>query len=138
MMRFLARLRRDRRGVSAIEFAIVAPVLIFMVVGIAQMGSMFYAHSSLSHAVAEGARFATIHPRPTAAEVVSRVEARRPLNAPGTFTTPTVSYARNTATGNWRATVAMNYTLRLEFIFFDYEVTLNATRQASVYPPVTP
>jgi Flp pilus assembly protein TadG len=133
----LARLRRDRRGVSAIEFALVAPVLIFMVVGIAQIGKMFYAHSALSNAVAEGARFATIHPRPTEAQVAARVVSKRPPGATGTFTTPTVTYVRNATSGNWRATISMDYTVKLDFILFEHSVTLNSTRQASVYPPPT-
>ncbi len=35
----LARFRRDRRGVSAIEFAFIAPILILLYVGVAEIGN---------------------------------------------------------------------------------------------------
>lgn len=137
MKRLFARLRRDQGGVTAIEFAFVAPLLIFLVVGILQMGQLFYSHSAVSHAVSEGARYATIHPRPTTAQVIAFVQSRRPLNAAGTFTTPTVTYTQNATTRNWFANVSMTYTVRLEFIFFEYDVVLTSSRQANVYEPVT-
>lgn len=36
----LAHIMRDRRGVSAVEFALIVPVLILMYVGIAEIGNM--------------------------------------------------------------------------------------------------
>jgi Flp pilus assembly protein TadG len=38
-VRRLVRLLRDRRGVSAVEFALIVPVLILMYVGIAEIGN---------------------------------------------------------------------------------------------------
>jgi Flp pilus assembly protein TadG len=135
--RFLSRLRDDRRGVSAIEFAIVAPVLILMVIGILQMGAMFYAQATLQSAVSDGARFATIFPRPSQAQVVARIEANRNSAIRGTFGTPQVTFALNPQTRNWVATVTMTYTASFNFIFFTTNRTFTYTRQANIPPPPT-
>lgn len=49
---------RDRRGVSAIEFAIIAPVLIAMMVCITDFGLGYYADTQLSSAAQAGAAYA--------------------------------------------------------------------------------
>ncbi|HEX8580474.1 MAG TPA: TadE/TadG family type IV pilus assembly protein [Allosphingosinicella sp.] len=137
MKRLLARLRRDQKGVSAIEFAIVAPILLFIIIGTLQVGAMFYAHAALRNAVSEGARFATLFPRPTPAQVVARIEAHRSPVLPGTYSTPVVTYTRNATTGNWRADVTMTYTGRFNLILTQIPITFNYTRQANVYAPAT-
>lgn len=52
----LARFGRDRAGVSAIEFAMIAPVLILLIVETLQAGFYFYTSASLNHATQYGAR----------------------------------------------------------------------------------
>jgi Flp pilus assembly protein TadG len=135
MRRFVEGLRDDRRGVSAIEFAIVAPVLILMVIGILQLGMFFYGHAALRNAVSEGARFATIFPRPTEAQVIARIQSYRSTAAHGTYSTPTVAYQRNAATGLWRANISMTYTARFNLILFKYTKSVTYARQANVQPP---
>jgi len=138
MRRIFARLRRDNKGIAAVEFAIIAPVLILMIIGVYQMGSLFHARAVLSNAVSEGARFATIFPRPTSAQIVARVVEHAPASA-GTaaFSTPTAVFTQNTATSTWYVDVTMTYTKTLNFIFFSYPVTLDYSRRANVYPPPT-
>jgi Flp pilus assembly protein TadG len=135
--RLFGKLRRDRRGVTAIEFALIAPFFIFLIVGVLQLGGYFYAHSALRNAVSEGARYATIFPRPTTAQVVSWIEARRPP-AGGTWGTPSVAYAQDSGSGNWRATITMTYTTSFDFILYKWtNVQLTYTRQAYVHAPAT-
>jgi Flp pilus assembly protein TadG len=45
----LARFWRDRRGVSAVEFAFIAPVLVFFYFGMAELTSSMIAQRRLSH-----------------------------------------------------------------------------------------
>ncbi len=135
MRRFLSRLKRDRRGVSALEFAFVAPLLVLMIIGVLQMGLVFYGHSALRNAVSEGARYATIHPRPTAAQVVTRINSKKATQARGTWGTPTVTYTQNATTRNWHATISMTYTTKIDLLFYEWPVTLSYTRRANVYPP---
>lgn len=56
LRRVMARIGRDRSGVSAIEFAIIAPVLMTVAVGIAQFGLVLNNYIVLTEAVADGAR----------------------------------------------------------------------------------
>jgi Flp pilus assembly protein TadG len=47
---------RDERGASAVEFAFIVPLLILLVVGIAEFGRAFQVQSTLSAAAREGVR----------------------------------------------------------------------------------
>ncbi|AOH84900.1 hypothetical protein AWL63_13965 [Sphingomonas panacis] len=56
MIRTLHRLARDRRGVTIIEFAIVLPVMLLMMMGLGDLLYQEYAQSILSGAVQKAAR----------------------------------------------------------------------------------
>lgn len=138
MRRLFLRLRRDRSGVSAVEFALLAPVFILMIVAVTQMGVLYYAHSALRNAVSEGARYATIYPRPTTSEIIARINANRATGGNGTYTTPTIAYQQDSTTGYWRATISMSYTTSINFLFFTWpNITLSYSRQAYVHAPST-
>ncbi|MGY1913969.1 TadE/TadG family type IV pilus assembly protein [Blastococcus sp. SYSU DS0973] len=47
---------RDQRGASAVEFALIVPVLIMLVLGIAEFGHAFQVQGTLSAAAREGVR----------------------------------------------------------------------------------
>ncbi len=51
---------RNRRGAVAVEFAIVAPVLLALVFGMIQYGRVFEMQNELEVAAREGARFASM------------------------------------------------------------------------------
>ena len=55
-----AKLIRDIRGTSALEFAFVGPVFMMMVIGMLYGCMMLYSLSSLHYAVEEGARCASV------------------------------------------------------------------------------
>lgn len=55
-------LKSDRqRGVAAVEFAIVLPLLIFLFLGITEFGIAYYNKQVLTNASREGARVGIIH-----------------------------------------------------------------------------
>lgn len=56
----LKRLRRDRRAVTIVEFAMVAPVLLMLLLGIFDLGYRSYAGSVLQGALHDAARMATV------------------------------------------------------------------------------
>lgn len=56
----LARLARDRRGVTAIEFAMVAPVMLIGMMGMFDLGYNMYTDAQLHGAVQHSARMSTI------------------------------------------------------------------------------
>ncbi len=64
-MRELMRRPRDRhgdqdRGASALEFALIAPVLFLLIFGIVDFGLGIWTYNNLSQAVREGARYAVV------------------------------------------------------------------------------
>ena len=59
MMRF--RDRHGERGAAAVEFALILPVLILLVMGLIEYSRVFNIQISLSNAAREGARTMAIH-----------------------------------------------------------------------------
>jgi Flp pilus assembly protein TadG len=75
---------RERTGAAAVEFAIVLPLLVFLLLGIWEVGRMVEAQQLLTNAAREGARAAS-----TGARSLSEVEqiVERYLSAGGLNTT---------------------------------------------------
>ena len=89
MMRFKRNLRRDNRGAAVIEMAFALPALIIMMWMIIQLGLVFRAMSGIQHGLGEGARFATLFPKPTDDAIKSKITATVYGIGPGSFTIPT-------------------------------------------------
>jgi Flp pilus assembly protein TadG len=124
---------RDRRGASAIEFALAAPLLVLALIGIAQLGLLLMADTALRANVAEGARFATLYPRPSDADIAERMAARRFQLDPGRLTAP--SFSHGTADGADYVEISLSYDLPLNFVFFrPAPVRLTRTRRAFIVP----
>lgn len=64
------RLRADQRGASAIEFALIAPLLFMLVFAIIDFGFGIHAWDATHNAAREGARFGAVNPD------TSQIEAR--------------------------------------------------------------
>jgi Flp pilus assembly protein TadG len=67
-----ARVLHCERGAELIEFALVLPMLLFVLLGIAEFGFMFQRYEVLTNAAREGARIAVL-PGYQEADVKSRV-----------------------------------------------------------------
>ena len=65
------RLRRER-GASAVEFAFIVPLLIVLVLGIAEFGHAFQVQGTLSAAAREGVRVMALQNDPVAARAAVR------------------------------------------------------------------
>ena len=65
----------DQSGASAVEFAIILPLLVMFVFGIIEFSIMFYDKAVITNASREGARAGIVFadPRPDAAEIQSVV-----------------------------------------------------------------
>lgn len=50
----------DRRGTTAVEFALVAPILLLVTLGVIDTGRMMWVASTLDHAAREGVRYARL------------------------------------------------------------------------------
>jgi len=54
------RIIKSEKGASAVEFALILPILIILVFGIVQFGIAFNNYIALTHAAREGARLAAV------------------------------------------------------------------------------
>jgi Flp pilus assembly protein TadG len=101
----------DRRASSGVQFALVLPVFLSMVLGIMDMGRLMWTQNTLAQAAKKSARFAIVHGSTsaspaTAADITAAVEqhlaglsgaptvnvAWIPDNAPGSLVTVQVTY----------------------------------------------
>jgi len=122
-------LRRDDRGIGAVEFALVAPVMIAFIVGVSQVGRLFYANADMKNAIAHGARVASLYPAPEEdAPIIAAVNER--LMREGATGRATTTVVRGTDNGNPYIEVRITYSVPLEFIFFSTPpVTLSDSRR---------
>jgi Flp pilus assembly protein TadG len=131
-----ARLRRIARcsaGVSALEFALVSPVLILMLIILAQFGILFFAKSGLKNLVADAARYATIYPRPTDAQLLNRMAQPHFGLVSADLSTPTISHG--VANGTNYVDISVSYTVPVNvFVWQTGPYVLSEARRAYVYP----
>jgi Flp pilus assembly protein TadG len=66
---------RNERGAAAVEFALVLPLLVLLVVGIADFGRAYYLQTTLSAAAREGVRAMALKNDPAAARTAARAAA---------------------------------------------------------------
>lgn len=60
MIRFLRTLRRDQRGVTIVEFAIVAPVMALMLLGFLEIAYQVWTRATLNGAVEQAGRLSAL------------------------------------------------------------------------------
>jgi Flp pilus assembly protein TadG len=133
-MKSLRSLLRDRQGLGAVEFALIAPVIFAFIIAISQVGMLFYANAGLNNALADGARFAIIFPRPTNEQISARITDRRFGLDPAFITGPTYS-TPVTSNGITHMDITLSYAAPMDFIFFRASpVTLSETRRVYLQP----
>lgn len=132
MKRFFS-FRRDERGAGALEFALIAPALLGMLVGITQLGALYFARADLRNAVAAGARQAQIFPRPAKDDVVAKIRSRMTKLDQSKLTLLNVDI-NGTATYPY-ADIEVRYAVPLNFIIYKpAPVTLIERRRVFVQP----
>lgn len=57
MYRLLKNFARDENGVSAVEFALIVPVLLFSLLGVADLGNVVYKRSDMETALRAGIQY---------------------------------------------------------------------------------
>jgi Flp pilus assembly protein TadG len=102
---------RSERGAELIEFAIIAPILIFIIAGIIDFGMMFRSFEAVTNAAREGARVGVL-PGYDPPDVQARVDAYLAASGlTGPRTTDVVDVPVTTAAGTFTARgVTVNYT----------------------------
>jgi Flp pilus assembly protein TadG len=116
------RNRQDEHGAAVVEFALVVPILLLLVLGIAEFGRAYYIQASLSQAAREGVRVMALQ-NSTAGAVAATQAAAQPL----TPTNITVSPSNCVASGSTpaaTATVTVTYSFSFLTSLFGSGLTL--------------
>jgi Flp pilus assembly protein TadG len=121
-----ARLHGER-GATAVEFAFILPLLIVLVLGIAEFGRAFQVSGTLSAAAREGVRVMALQNDPVAARTAVR-NAAPSLNPAVTSAQIAITPA-TCPTGAINTTVRVTVTYPMPFLtgFFGSGVTLTGT-----------
>lgn len=86
----LSRAMRDQGGGAILEFAIVGPVLLSMILGAVEIGRMFYVRHGLEYATEQAARYYMMNPNANTSTVTSYLQSQMPGGMGGAVS---VSYA---------------------------------------------
>lgn len=132
----IRRIQRDDRGVAAVEIAFVLPILFVFIYGIFQVGAVFAANAIMQSALGEGARFATVWPVRTDAQIRSRIESKVINIYAGNFVvsdpvTTTVA-ATATASAVKKTDLTITYNVTTDLVFFPPQ-SLTLTRTKTAY-----
>ena len=153
----LRRLKRDDRGVVAVEMAFLLPILFVLLYGIFQAGAIFAANALMQRALGDGARYATVWPAHTDAQIKTRIESRviniyagnfvvaDPVTTtvaaaaavaakPSSGTTPAVAASASVAAVK-KTVLTIRYTVTPELVFISLP-PLTLTRTKTAYMPV--
>jgi Flp pilus assembly protein TadG len=107
------RRSRDERGAAAVEFALIAMIMLGLVLAVIQLSIWFWAYQVGGHAAREGARVAAVEPC-TDAPAQTRAVARIGTAASNT---PVVGVTRADTDGNSGLTVGDEITVNVTFSF---------------------
>ena len=117
-------IKHDENGAAVIEMAFALPILLTFVYGIFQLGVILAANAGMQHALGEGARYATLYPSPTDAQIKTKMESKLFGTKIGQH-----SVADPTGTTNYKD-LAVSYKVTPNFLFFKLpEVTVNRTKR---------
>ena len=122
MMRF--RDRHGERGAAAVEFALILPVLILLVMGLIEFSRVFNIQISLSTAAREGARTMAIHNDAGLAETAA-IAAAPSINP--AITGGQIAVSPGTCAAGGPVTVTINYNVALMTGFFGATIPLTGT-----------
>ncbi|GAA4456588.1 TadE/TadG family type IV pilus assembly protein [Novipirellula rosea] len=96
--------KATRLAASAVEFALVAPLMIAFTFGLVELGRMMLVKQTATHATREGARIA-VRPTATTSDVVDRVNDELALMGIQNATVETVPASIETSTPSGIVTV---------------------------------
>ena len=118
----LKSLRRDQQGTTAVEFAIIAPVLIALLIGTLALCVGLFLIGSLHFAVEDGARCASV--KTTICSDAATTVAYTQSRYFGPNVSPTFTYAA-TACGN-SVSASINYSMNVGFRTFVIPISATA------------
>jgi Flp pilus assembly pilin Flp len=133
-MTMFRKLARQDRGAAAMEFALAAPVLFTMVVGLSQLGIMYSANTGVHHAVEEAARLAAVFPTPTDDQIKQKIQSTK-FMVQGVVT-PKVERGVTSA-GEPYIDISLGYKVPLDLVFVSVD-SVNVQHSRRVFRQLTP
>lgn len=122
----MRNLTKNESGAAVVEFALSIPIVILFVQGLFQLALVFWANAGAQHAMGEAARYATLYPTPTEAQIEQFVADNQFGTHNGTMQTPTVS--QDATEGFFDINII--YSQPTDFIFFSGPtVTINKSKR---------
>lgn len=112
MAGLMGRLAGDRRGAAILEFAVILPLLLTLLVGGVDVGRMFYVRQGLEYATEEAARYYMLNPTTADSNVTALLKSKMPG---GMGPSVTVTYA-DTANCNANSAVTCT-TITATYVF---------------------
>ncbi|MDQ0768344.1 Flp pilus assembly protein TadG [Pseudarthrobacter defluvii] len=100
--------RDSERGAAAVEFAILLPLLLMLVLGTIEFGRAYNAQITLTNAARDGVRVMAINNDPTGAKTAA---ANAAASVSSTISASAVNVNPSTCTTGTQVTVTINYTL---------------------------
>ena len=109
----MSRLRKRRRGQALVEFALVAPLMLLLILAVIEFSRAWNVYQTLSDAARQGARTSTLA-RPTITVDTIVAESNSILWSAGidTIRAVTTVSGRNVVNGNSTVVITYPYTLR--------------------------
>jgi Flp pilus assembly protein TadG len=120
---------RDERGATVVEFAFIVPLLIVLVLGIAEFGHAFQVSGTLSAAAREGVRVMALQNDSAAARAAVRGAAPslKPALTDAQIKIPAPCPAPGTGTGSATVQLTIDYPMPFLTGFFGTSITLHGT-----------
>lgn len=130
-----ARLAGDRRGGAILEFALILPLLMTLLVGGIDVGRMFYVRQGLEYATEEAARYYMLNPTTATSNVTTQLRSKMPG---GMGPSVNVAYADTTSCNSNSSvtctTINATYVFNFAVGYLNFGAqTLHATAQAVRY-----
>jgi Flp pilus assembly protein TadG len=117
------RTRWRERGAAAVEFALVLPILLLLVMGIVECGRAYHIQTTLSGAAREGVRVMALQDDPAAARAAAKAATTFAVTDDQISVTPTTCSGSTAGT----ATVKVTYPVELMSGLFGASITLTGT-----------
>ena len=127
---WLRRLAANRHGVTAIEAAIALPVLLMILLGLFEFSMAMRYQAAYNDAVSVGARYASLSPTPSTADVRSRVLSSSSVS----LTNATVTVTSGTSASGrtyYDVVISSSYQVKIPFVKVP-AVALSARKRAYV------
>lgn len=121
------RSERRERGTAAVEFALVVPLLLLLVLGIAEFGRAYHLQTTLSGAAREGVREMALHSDPAAARETTKASASTLGLSDGHISVSPSTCATTDTNPTATATVTVTYPMEFITDLFGADITLTGT-----------